>query len=84
MPRFARIYYPQGIFHIVSRTFNREFLIAGQEERNYYLGLLEESLKKTDALLLSWCLMSNHIHLVVRAGADPLSRLMKSVHSGFA
>jgi putative transposase len=28
--------------------------------------------------------MSNHIHLIVRSGTDPLSRLMKPLNTGFA
>jgi REP element-mobilizing transposase RayT len=38
MPRFARIVYPGGIYHIISRNHNREFMIAGKAERSYYLG----------------------------------------------
>lgn len=84
MARYARIYCPGGIFHLVSRCFEKRFFIAGQIERDYYLQLLGRSLSKTDVLLLGWCLMSSHIHLVVKAGRDPLERVMKSVHSGFA
>ncbi len=84
MPRYARITYPGGIYHVVSRFFNREFLVRDDASRNYYLGLLKESLSKTDTLLLAWCIMSNHIHLVLRSGNNPLARLMKPAHSGFA
>ena len=42
------------------------------------------SLRKTDAKVLGWCMMSNHVHLVVRAGKEPLARLMGRVNSGYA
>ena len=61
MPRFARIVYPGGIYHVISRIFNREFLIAGKAERAYYLGLVAAAFQKSDALLLAWCIMSNHV-----------------------
>ncbi len=83
MPRAARVDLPGGTFHIISRTLNREFLIE-DEDRLYYLALLGRALEKTDARVVAWCLMSNHVHLVVIAGDEPLWRLMKSVHSGFA
>jgi len=67
MPRFARIQYPGGIFHIISRCINGAVLIKGAAERQHYLGLLEHASKGTDAIVLAWCLMSSHIHLVVRA-----------------
>jgi REP element-mobilizing transposase RayT len=53
MPRFARIVYPGGIYHVISRFYNREFLITDREQRSYYLELLGEGLLKSDALLLS-------------------------------
>ena len=83
MPRYARINVPLGIHHIISRTIRREYLIKGPHERLYYLRQLAQATKQTDAQVLAWCLMSNHVHLVVRAGRDPLSRLMKPVHTGF-
>lgn len=84
MPRQARAHYPGGVFHIISRCLNNEFLLDGATERRYYLGLLEQAQKRTDAKVLAWCVMSNHVHLVVRAGDDPLARLMKAVHVGYA
>ena len=84
MPRYARLYYPGGLFHVISRCLNREFLINDDEDRRKYLSLLESALSRCDATLLAWCLMSSHVHLVVRAGDDPLDRLMKPLHSGYA
>lgn len=84
MPRYARINVPLGIYHIISRTLRGEYLIKGAEERLYYLRQLGRATRHTDAQVLAWCLMSNHVHLVVRAGRDPLDRLMKPVHTGFA
>ena len=64
MPRFARIVYPSGIYHVICRFYNREFLVTDEEERSYYLGLLASGLAKSDAILLAWCIMSNHVHLL--------------------
>lgn len=84
MSRFARIVYPGGIYHVISRFHNREYLLSGKDERAYYLGLLGQGIAKSDSLLLAWCLMSSHIHLVFKVGKEPLDRLMKGIHSGFA
>ncbi len=63
---------------------NREFLIDSSEDRQKYLQLLGTALGRCDTTLLAWCLMSNHIHLVVRAGDHPLEKLMKPLHTGYA
>jgi REP element-mobilizing transposase RayT len=35
-------------------------------------------------MLLGWCIMSNHVHLIGKAGKEPLERLMKPTHTGWA
>ena len=84
MPRTARIYCPDGIFHIISRCHAQEPLLRGDEERWQYLDLLGRTLERTDARALAWCIMSNHVHLVVQAGEEPLSRLTKPLNTGYA
>ena len=84
MSRSARIHYPGGVFHIISRCLNRSYLLDGTAERAKYLALLEGVARHNDARVLAWCIMSNHVHLVVRAGEEPLSRLMRRVNTGYA
>jgi REP element-mobilizing transposase RayT len=84
MPRFARLKYPGGIFHVIARCLNHEFLIEDDLDREKYLSLLGKTLGRTDAAVLAYCLMSNHVHVVVRAGEDPLAKLFKPVHTGYA
>ena len=84
MPRYARLHYPGGVFHVISRCLNHEHLIQDAADRQKYLDLLGSTLERTDATLLAWCLMSNHVHLVVRAGDQPLERLVKPLHTGYA
>ena len=59
MPRSARIHAPGHVFHIISRCMNREYLLEGPDAQNRYLGLLAKGLRRTDASVLAWCLMSN-------------------------
>ena len=84
MSRSARLHYPGGVFHIISRCVNREFLLEGAAERARYVSLLEAASLPTDARVLACCVMSNHVPLVVRAGEEPLARLMKRVNTGYA
>src|SRR4051794_14948603 len=84
MARTARISLPGGIFHVVSRFARDEWWLDRDGARDAYLALLGKAAAVDDAQVLAYCLMSNHVHLVVRQGTAPLSRLMKSVHTGFA
>lgn len=58
--------------------------MAGPAERLRYLDLLGRVAGRVDAEVLAWSLMSSHVHVVVRAGEDPLSELFKPVNTGFA
>ena len=84
MARHARIHYSGGIYHLISRCVGKQYLIGGRSERQKYLELLGRAAAKTDAIILAYCVMSSHTHLVVRAGNEPLWRLMKAVNAGFA
>lgn len=84
MPRAARIHAPGYVFHIISRCMNREFLIDGPAERTRYLSLLERGMMRSNAKVMAWCIMSNHVHLILRAGEEPLWRLLKRVNTGYA
>ncbi|MGH7469471.1 MAG: transposase [Longimicrobiales bacterium] len=74
MPRRKRSYLPGCAFHIIARTHNGEFWF--EELRPEVLEIIALALKQTDALLLAFAIMTNHIHLVVRQGIAPLSQLM--------
>jgi len=84
MPRFAHLHYPGGVFHVVTRTVGGKYVFDAAGAREDYLGRLGEALGKTDAQLLSYCVMSNHVHLVLIHGQAPLEGLFKRVHVGFA
>lgn len=84
MPRYSHLHYPGGVFHVVTRTVGGKYVFEASGAREDYLGRLGEALSKTDAQLLSYCLMSNHVHLVLIHGQAPLEGLFKRVHVGFA
>ncbi len=84
MPRTARLNRAGGVFHVISRCLGGVHLFKGDAERAHYLACLGRAASRTDALILSYCIMSNHVHLVVVQGTDPLERLMKSTHTAFS
>jgi REP element-mobilizing transposase RayT len=69
---------------VVSRFARDEWWLDREGARSAYLACLARALQGCDAELLAYCLMSNHVHLVVVQGEARLERLMKSVHTGFA
>lgn len=54
-----------GLYHVCSRVVDRR-VIFGSRERCKFLGLVKGGARFTGAELVTWCLMGNHFHLLVR------------------
>lgn len=85
MPATARIVIP-GIPHHITQRGSRGLEVF-LEETDYatYLTLLAESCQKAGTRVLAWCLMPNHVHLVmVPADGDGLRRALAEPHRIYA
>ena len=84
MPRYNRIICPGSLVHVIARFVNSEFRIRSPMERTEYLGRLGAAILKSDWRLLSYAIMSSHIHWKSLAGRDPFMTIAAPVHGGFA
>jgi len=65
MPRRSRIHIDGLPLHIVQRGHNREACFFCATDYQAYLHWLSEALKKESCMLHAYCLMTNHVHLLV-------------------
>ena len=65
MARFARVVAAGFPHHVTQRGNARRFILETDAERSVYLGLLEQGLERYAVELIGYCLMSNHVHMVV-------------------
>ncbi len=65
MARKLRIQYPGAIYHVMNRGDRREAIFADDRDRQRLLETLAEACQKTQWQVHAYCLMSNHLHLVV-------------------
>src|SRR3990167_10852481 len=77
MVRPLRIEYPGGLYHITSRGNRKEDIYLSTDDRYHFLSILGDTCKKYDWLCHSYCLMSNHYHLLIET---PLGNLSKGMH----
>lgn len=79
MPRRTRIVVANYPHHIVQRGHCRNDVFLGDFDRVDYLGTLAECRETLRIKVYAYCLMSNHVHLVIDPGADSstISVLMK-------
>jgi len=65
MPRMARVIATGYPHHIVQRGNRRQQVFFYEEDYEQYLGFLSEFSEKNKLAIVSYCLMPNHVHLIV-------------------
>ena len=82
MPRKARVLVPDCPHHIVQRGHNRNAVFLEAADYRLYLKNLKEWKQELGLKFYAWCLMTNHIHLIVQPNSDPstISTLMNRVN----
>ena len=80
MPRPPRALEEGRVYHVYNRVGGGEMPFADEGLASRFVQLLGRVIERDELLVCAWSLMSNHYHLVVRMGAVPLSRSMKTLH----
>jgi putative transposase len=77
----ARVVVPGLPHHVVQRGVRSLDVFFSDADRAEYLGLLADCGSRRGLVYWAWCLMSNHVHLlVVPAAADSLARTLGEAH----
>jgi putative transposase len=83
MARPPRLEFPGAVYHVVVRGNEQRAIFRDDVDRKRYLERMAHYRKKFDFRLLAFCLMTNHVHLALRAGRFPLSRFMAGLQSSY-
>lgn len=73
MPRSARLVLPGYPHHVIQRGHNRSPLFVQDADYRFYVRTLRDGKLRFDCKVYAYCLMTNHVHLVVEPGEDPAS-----------
>lgn len=80
MPRPPRALEEGRLYHVYNRVGGGGMPFADEALASRFVELLGRVVERDELMVYAWSLMSNHYHLVVRMGAVPLSRPMKTLH----
>lgn len=84
MPRIAREKSNSGIYHVMIRGANRQEIFHDEEDCARFLETLERYKKKSEMGVYGWCLMGNHVHLLLHEGIEELAVSMKRLGVSYA
>ena len=83
--RKVRVLQEGAIYHVVAKSNRGEFILNSDEIKTMFIEILKEAKKKYSFKLKHFCIMSNHIHLLIEpTNGTSLSRMMQWILSVFA
>ena len=83
MPRQARKKSNTGIYHIMLRGVNQQQIFEDQEDCDKFLQVLKDCKAISGFKLFAYCLMGNHIHILLQENNEPIELLMKRIATRF-
>lgn len=84
MSRTQRKYSSTGCYHIMLRGNEKKDIFLDDHDRFRFLDLISKKIIDKELVVYAYCLMNNHVHLVVHDENDQISGTMKGVATGYA
>lgn len=83
MARQPRVHYEGALYHVICRGNNHEWVFTTDEEKQRYLDLIRKYKDRFGFKLYAWVVMSNHVHLLIEVGKEPLSKIMQGLQQSY-
>ena len=68
-----------GVYHIMLRGINRGDIFLEDDDKDVFLNILLQKKSKGEYTLHAYCLMDNHLHLLIQEKEDYIARIMKRI-----
>lgn len=79
MPRHARIRSKNGVYHVMLRGINKQNIFEDDDDRQKLIETIVHYKAVSNYEIYGYCLMSNHIHFLIREQEEPLSLAIKRI-----
>ena len=83
MPRTSRLELAGAIHHITAKSPSRRLLFHDDDDRQRYLQLLAREVREREWRLLTYCQLSNHLHLLLETAERDLGAGLKRIHEDY-
>ena len=84
MSRKARVKSETGLYHVMLRGNNKQIIFLQTEDYQKFISILRECKLVDNFGLYAYCLMPNHVHLIIRTTDQPIGEVMRRIGSRFA
>ena len=83
MARRPRVFAPGLLYHVIVRGNQRRQTFRCEEDYKAYLDRLEKYRAKFQVRIYAYCLMPNHVHLLLESGSAPLDKFMQGLQQSY-
>ena len=83
MPRQARRKSKTGIYHVILRGINRQIIFEDEEDNDKAIETLSKYKEICGYRLYAYCLMGNHIHLLLKTEKDDIDLVIKRIAGSY-
>ena len=83
MARKLRVHFPGAIYHVTLRGVGRSDLFLDDRDRERFLQRLAQGVEFDEVRLYMYCLMTNHVHLLLETPRANLSQIMHRLQTGY-
>lgn len=83
MARRPRVFAPGLLYHVIVRGNQRRKTFRSDEDYKTYLDRLDKYRTQCRVRIYAYCLMPNHVHLLVETGSTPLAKFMQGVQQSY-
>ncbi|NBG88276.1 transposase [Isachenkonia alkalipeptolytica] len=83
MPRSLRRKSSTGMYHVILRGINKQVIFHDELDYRRFLEVLQEAKEKSGFAVHAYCIMNNHVHILIEEKDEPLSVVMKRIGSSY-
>ncbi len=84
MARRPRLFAPGLLYHVIVRGNQRRKTFLSDADYQAYLDRLVRYRRKFGHTIHAYCLMPNHVHLLVESGHEPLAKFMQGIQQSYS
>lgn len=79
MARKPRIHFYGAIYHVIARGNNKAYIFEKDKDKEMYKNIIKVYKEKYPFILHAYCIMDNHVHLLIEVEDTELSKIMQGI-----
>jgi REP element-mobilizing transposase RayT len=84
MGRSTRADHRGGIFHVIARGNNKEFIFHDNKDKGYFINILKKSCEVMGCRVYGYVLMDNHYHILIQTMDKKMQEVMHKINNMYS